>query len=99
MTKKVRKHKKWSIIDRFTYHYKRSHAPGKYGLKISSPKTSYSDGFVEGFDGRNNEASIRREFGNKAANSYRVGYKRGRKAAHNYFEETGKQPHTLQYKV
>ena len=63
--------------------------------KYGGPKHSYSDGFRESFLGHNNESATRNEFGVKSGNAYAAGYKRGKKAAKEYFLKTGKQPFVL----
>lgn len=92
---KTKNSKRFSILDRFRYHYKRAHSPKKYGVKYGSPKQCYSDGFSEAFYGRNNESGIRGEFGKKCGNAYAYGYKRGRKAAFEYSKQTGKNPDNI----
>lgn len=87
--------KKYSPEEKLEYHSKRARAPGRFNLKFGGTKHSYSDGFRESFIGHNNEYATRREFGEKSGNAYALGYKRGRKAAKEYFLKTGKQPFDL----
>lgn len=96
--RKASKSKKYTVEERLEYHSKRARAPGRFNLKYGEPKHSYSDGFREAFTGRNNESPTRREFGEKSGNAYAAGYKRGDKAAKEYFLKTGKQPFVLAMK-
>ena len=88
-----------NYVQKLEYHSKRQSAPGRFGLEFGSPKQCYSMGFREAFTGRNNEGAIRGEFGKRSSNSYAIGYKRGKKAAHDYFSKTGKQPFSLALEV
>ena len=96
---KKRSMKKYSIVEKLEYHSKRQGVPGRFGLNFGDPKQCYSMGFREAFTGRNNEDSVKREFGKRSSNAYSVGYKRGKKAARTYFDKTGKQPFDLALEI
>lgn len=91
--KKTRK--KYTAEEKLSYYSKRAKAPGRFNLKFGGSKHSYADGFREAFLGHNNESATRREFGEKSGNAYALGYKRGKKTAHEYFMKTGNQPFDL----
>ena len=93
--RKSSKSKKYTIEERLEYHSKRARVPGRFNIKLGGPKHSYSDGFRESFLGHNNESAIRNEFGVKSGNAYAAGYKRGKKAANEYFLKTGENPFKL----
>ena len=96
--RKSSKSKKYTIEERLKYHSNRSRAPGRFNIEFGGPKHSYSDGFREAFWGHNNESATRGEFGKKSGNAYAAGYKRGDKAAKEYFLKTGKHPLDLALK-
>ena len=96
MTKKNKHNKnafrKYSSVRDLEYHVKREVSPGRFGLQFGGKEHSYSLGFSEAFTGRNNEGSVKREFGKVSSDAYATGFKRGRKTALKYFHKTGKQP-------
>lgn len=87
--------KRYTSEEKFRYHNDRYFSCGKYGLSFGGSKHCYSTGFRDAFKGRNNVGGIESEFGKKSGNSYSLGFKRGKKAAHEYFNRTGKQPFDL----
>ena len=91
----VVKNKKYSSEDKYFYHSSRESACGRYGLNFGDPKHCYSSGFVDAFHGRDNTHGYKAEFGQKSGNGYAMGYRRGKKAAAEYFKRTGKQPSDL----
>lgn len=98
MAKRKRFFKKYTAEEKFRYHRKLDSAPGPNGLKYGGAKHCYSAGFVEAFHGTNNASAIGFEFGKRSGKAYELGYKRGRKAAGEYFMSTGKQPSDLDRK-
>ena len=91
------KKKKYTAEQKYMYHSSRDRACGKFGIKFGSSKHCYSSGFADAFSGIDNSLATKREFGNKSGNSYSVGYKRGLKAAREYFNKTGKPPFLLTF--
>lgn len=82
-----RKKSNYSIEDRLSYHLSRENNCGKFGIEFGGTKHSYSSGFADAFSGRDNTSAMTSEFGKRSGNSYSVGYKRGRKAAFDYFKK------------
>lgn len=89
------KKKKYTSEQKYKYHDDRYFSCGKYGLDFGGSKHSYSAGFRDGFKGIDNTSALKREFGNKSGNSYSIGNRRGKIAAREYFNRTGKQPKDL----
>ena len=75
---------------KFKYHIKREKSPNDFGLKQGSTKQSYSAGFIDAFENKNNSISVRKKYGNKSAGAYLIGFFNGRKSAKEY-ERTSKQ--------
>ena len=91
--------KKYSLEDRLSYHSSRDRSPGRFGLKYGGTKHCYSFGFVDGFEHIDNSKATIKEFGKRAGKAYLIGNERGKKAAREYFNKTGKQPSTLSMKL
>ena len=84
--------KQYTPLQKYQYHYDRRGNLTKHKLRYGGPKHSYSEGFVQAFEGRNNTAAMTHEFGKHSGRAYAKGYERGRKAAFEYQRTTGKQP-------
>ena len=87
--------KNYSSEEKYRYHNSRYFGCGEYGLKFGGTKHCYSTGFRDAFKRDSGVDGIRREFGQKSATAYSLGYKRGKKAAREYFQRTGKQPFSI----
>lgn len=85
--------KKYTPQQKYSYHKTRERSPKKYGIKFGDTKHLYSCGFTDGFDFIDNTAATRNEFGKKGGLAYSLGNKRGKKAALEYSESTGKVSH------
>ena len=91
----MQKNKKYTSEQKYKYHDDRYFSCGKYGLNFGGPKHSYSAGFRDAFKSIDNSLAVKREFGKRSGNAYTVGNRRGKKAAMEYFNRTGKQPRDL----
>lgn len=93
--------KQYSIAERYKYHRKRDSNWGDFGFQTyGDPKITYSTGFVDAFNGvRSNDSTITHYYGKRSGTAYLRGYERGRKAKHEYFITTGKQPGDLDREI
>ena len=87
-----KKSKRYTSEEKYHYHNDRYFSPGKYGLKFGGTKHCYSDGFRDGFKGINNTLATERELGKRAGKAYDLGRRRGKAAANDYLNKTGKNP-------
>lgn len=94
---KNRKGKKYTAEEKFRYHKSRVFSCGKYGIEFGGSAHSYSGGFIDAFNELDNRSAMTATYGKKVGRAYALGYKRGTKAAREYFDTTGKQPSDLKY--
>ena len=80
---------------KFKYHAKRERNPSDYGLKKGGTKQSYSAGFTDAFENNNNSFFVRKNYGNKSASSYLLGFFNGKREAKKYARISKQDPKFL----
>lgn len=81
--------KKYTFEEKYNYHQSRVRSCARYGLKFGDPKHSYSDGFVDGVNFRNNAHSTTREFGKASGKAYTLGYNRAQNEIKKHVKKHG----------